>query len=103
MTNSHPPDLWSILFPALGLSMASYDHVKVDKVILFGLMVLHVGATIFHLLRQRQNPIELIFASNKEVTSAPLGSTDPGATRSLALAILIGCALLVAWLVKLAV
>ena len=82
---------------------ATWYHVKVGKFILLGLMALHVGAIIFYLLVKRQNLIKPMLDGDKEISNATPESIDTGATRSLAFAILIGCALLVAWLVKLAV
>jgi cytochrome b len=82
---------------------ATWYHATVGKFILLGLMALHVGAIIFYLVVKRENLIKPMFDGDKDIANATPGSTDTGATRSLALAILIGCVLLVAWLVKLAV
>ena len=82
---------------------ATWDHATVGKFILLGLMALHVGAIIFYVVVKRENLIKPMFDGDKDIANATPGSTDTGATRSLALAILIGCVLLVAWLVKLAV
>ena len=84
-------------------SNATWYHVKVGKFILFGLMALHIGAIIFFLVVKRQNLMQPMLDGDKEISRTTPESTDTRGTRSLAFAILVGCALLVAWLVTLAV
>lgn len=85
------------------VSNATFYHTNVGKLLLLGLVVLHIGAIVFYQLKKKQNLLRPMINGDKEVEEATASSKDTAATRSLALAILVGCALLVAWVVELAV
>lgn len=82
------------------VSNATFYHANVGKLILIGLLALHIGAIFFYQFIKKQNLLRPMINGDKEIDIPSVSSKDTAATRSLALAILIGSALLVAWLVK---
>ena len=85
------------------VSNATFYHSNVGKLILLGLLALHIGAILFYQLTKKQDLIRPMINGDKEVNLASVSSKDSVATRSLAVVILIGSGLLVAWVVALAV
>ena len=85
------------------VSNATFYHANVGKLILLGLVALHIGAIIFYQLTKKQNLLRPMINGDKEVNIGTVSSKDTTGTRSLAAAILIGSALLVAWVAELAV
>jgi cytochrome b len=82
---------------------ATYYHTNVGKLILLGLVVVHIGAIIFYQVKKKQNLLRPMINGDKEVDVASTSSKDTVATRSLAMAILVGSAALVVWVIGLAV
>ncbi len=85
------------------VNSATFYHANVGKLALLGLIALHIGAIIFYQLGKNQNLIRPMIDGDKEIDISIVSSKDNAATRLLALAVLIGCALLVASAVGLAV
>jgi cytochrome b len=85
------------------VSSATFYHANVGKLTLLGLLALHIGAIVFYQVGKNQNLIRPMIDGNKEVDVSIKGSKDNTATRLLAMAVLIGCALLVTSVVGLAV
>jgi cytochrome b len=88
--------------PSTLVSAATFYHKDVGKLILIGLVVLHVGAIFFYFFRKRENLVRAMIQGDKEVMVAAQSARDDARSRTLAAVIFLGCAALVAWLVKLA-
>jgi cytochrome b len=82
---------------------ATFYHTNVGKLILLGLLALHIGAIIYYQLNKKQNLTRPMINGDKEVDVVSVSSKDTAATRLLAVVILIGSALFVAWVAALAV
>jgi len=85
------------------VSNATFYHANVGKLILLGLVALHIGAIIYYQLNKKQNLLLPMINGDKVTDIVRVSSKDTAATRTLAMAILTGCALLVAGVIKLAV
>lgn len=79
-------------------------HTGAGKLLVLAWIALHVAAILFYRLRLGLNLVGPMLAGDKELppeTAARVtASRDTAATRLLALLLLAGCALAVAWLVK---
>ena len=80
---------------------ATWYHKRLGQWLLGALVLLHVGAVLYHLLRRKENLIRPMLDGQKAVGRDVPQSRDTAATRLLALAILAGCGGAVAWLVSL--
>ena len=76
-------------------------HQNVGQWILVALVLLHIAAVLYSLVRRKDNLIRPMINGDKELGQAGPESRDTAATRLLALAILAGCGAAVAWLVSL--
>ena len=85
------------------VSNTTYYHAHLGKLALLGLVALHIGAILFYQIGKHQNLVRPMIDGDKEIEALSVSSKDNAATRSLALAILIGCGLLVAWIAGLAI
>jgi cytochrome b len=81
----------------------TFYHANVGKFILLGLLALHIGAIIYYQLTKKQNLTRPMINGDKEVDMVSVSSKDTAASRLLAIFILIGSALFVAWVAALAV
>ena len=70
--------------------------------ILIGLLVLHVGAVLFYLVKKRENLIRPMIRGDKKTMIATNSSRDDAWSRTLAAALFLSCAALVASMVQLA-
>lgn len=84
------------------VSQATFYHAEVGKLILIALVVLHIGAVLFYLVKKRENLIRPMIRGDKETVITATGSRDDGWARGLGAALFLGCAALVAWMVRLA-
>jgi cytochrome b len=84
---------------AQGLAATSY-HKRVGQWILLALVVLHVSAVVFYLIRKKDNLVRPMIVGDKELPSTTPSSRDDLPTRLLALAVLGVCAGIVAWIVQ---
>lgn len=81
---------------------ATFYHKDIGKLILIGLVMLHIGSVLFYLVRKNQNLVRPMAHGDKQTSIKTKSSRDDGRSRTLALAVFVGCAALVAWLVQLA-
>ena len=65
------------------------------------LVILHVGAIVFYLLRKRQNLVRAMIRGDKEILADVPHSRDDARTRVFAALLMVVCAALVFWLLKL--
>ena len=80
--------------------MTAY-HQNVGQWILVALVLLHIGAVLYTLVRRKDNLIRPMITGDKELAQAGPESRDTIGTRLLALALLAVWAAAVAWLVSL--
>jgi cytochrome b len=80
---------------------ATWYHKRIGQWLLLALVVLHIGAVLYYLLRKKDNLIGPMVGGDKLVAHAAPESRDTAGTRVLALAVLAVCAAAVAWLVSL--
>lgn len=81
--------------------LASGYHVTLGKVLVIVLIVTHIAAILFYLLKKRENLIEPMLKGDKLLPTNTPASTDTAGTRALAAAILAVCGAAVYWLVSL--
>ena len=79
---------------------ATWYHKQVGQWLLIGLVVLHVVAIAWYLHRKRQNLVRPMLVGDKELPSPAPSSRDDLRSRMVALAVLLACAALVAWMVS---
>ena len=80
---------------------ATWYHKSIGQWLVIGLVVLHVGAVLYYLLRKQDNLIGPMIGGDKQVGHVTRASRDDAVTRGAALAVLLACAGLVAWVVSL--
>ena len=80
---------------------ATWYHKEVGQWLLVGLVVLHIAAVVWYLRRKQQNLVRPMIAGDKVLASEAKPSRDDLASRSVALAVLLACAGLVTWVVRL--
>lgn len=86
---------------AQGLA-ATWYHKRVGQWVIIGLVVLHVGAVLFHLWRKGENLIGPMVHGDKTVgAGTAVASRDDARSRTSALVVLLACAAVVAALVQL--
>lgn len=90
------------LVPGTWVSQATGYHSSIGKLVLIGLVALHLAAIVFYLWRKRENLVRPMLLGDKEVEQLQPSSRDDARTRLLALVLLAICAGLVALLLKLA-
>lgn len=78
------------------VSLATYVHTEVTKVILIVLVLLHIGAILWYKIKKGNNLVGPMITGDKELDSATRASRDDLITRTLGLAALLLCALAVA-------
>lgn len=82
------------------VSNATFYHKDIGKLILLGLITLHIGAIFFYLFKKGENLIHPMIQGDKESTLATESSRDDARSRALATVVFLGCAALVAWIVR---
>ncbi len=82
-------------------SLATSWHKTYGQWLIITLVVLHIAAIVFYLVRKRQNLVGPMISGDKTLPVAVPASIDSAASRSLAVALLAACAGGVAWLVSL--
>ncbi|MBC7469697.1 MAG: cytochrome b/b6 domain-containing protein, partial [Ramlibacter sp.] len=85
---------------AQGLA-ATWYHKRVGQWLLLALVLLHIGAVLYYLLRRKDNLIKPMIEGDKVLERAAPESRDTAGTRLLAAAVLAACGMAVAWLVSL--
>jgi len=82
-------------------SKALWYHKQVGQWVIITLVVLHVGAVLFYLLRRKRNLIAPMWHGDKPLADGTLAAADSLSSRLLALALAAVCAGLVGWVVAL--
>ena len=80
---------------------ATWYHKRVGQWLLLALVLLHLGAVLYYLVRRKDNLIRPMMGGDKAVAHVAPESRDTAGTRMLAAGVLAGCAGAVAWLVNL--
>ena len=83
------------------VSLATNYHKNIGKWIILGLVLLHIAAITFYLLR-KHNLVNAMLHGDKDLVGAVPSSRDDALSRTCAVVVLAVCAALVAWLVSLA-
>ncbi len=84
------------------VSLATHYHKAYGKYILLALVLLHVAAVVYYLVRKRRNLIQPMVDGHKELADEIAASRDDRASRAVAAAVFAACAGAVALMVKLA-
>lgn len=79
------------------VSMATFYHTAIGKYLLLGLIALHLGAVIYYIVIRRQTLLEPMVWGDKLLNPEAIASRDDWRTRLLAAALVLGCALLLAY------
>jgi cytochrome b len=82
-------------------SVASGYHADVGQWVLIALVLLHIGAVLYYLLRERNNLIGPMWHGDKTLPGGVPASADSVGTRLLAAVLVLVCAAAVGWLVSL--
>jgi cytochrome b len=80
---------------------ATWYHKQVGQWLLVALIVLHIAAVLWYLRRKRQNLVRPMIAGDKVLQAPAKPSRDDLASRSAAVVVLLACAGLVTWVVRL--
>lgn len=81
-------------------SFATWYHKDLGQYLVIGLVVLHVAAVLFYLLRRKTNLVRPMVVGDKAVAAGTQPSRDDAVSRLAALVVLAAAAGFVAWLVK---
>lgn len=84
------------------VTKATFYHAEIGKPILLGLVLLHIGAILFYRFKRGENLVRPMIRGDKESTLAVPSSRDDAGSRTLGAAVFLGCAGLVAGLLRLA-
>lgn len=82
------------------VSIATFYHKDIGKLILIGLVVLHIGTILFYLFKRGENLVRPMILGDKMSKIVAQSSRDDARSRTLAAAVFLGCAALVAWMVS---
>ena len=80
--------------------VATFYHTEIGKLLLLGLVALHIGAIVLYRLKKGENLVGPMIHGDKLLEFAAKPSRDDARSRLLAAAILSACAALVAWLLR---
>ena len=82
------------------VSLATNYHKNIGKWVLAALIVLHLAAIVFYLVKKRENLVRPMLQGDKDMAEPVQPARDDAASRSLALVIFAVCAGAVAYGVK---
>jgi cytochrome b len=82
-------------------SLATAWHKNWGQWLIVSLVVLHLGAIVFYLVRRRRNLVHPMIVGDKALPAGVPASADRATTRGLAMLALTLCAAGVAWVVSL--
>lgn len=85
--------------PSDWVGLATYYHKDIGKVILLGLVALHLGAIAFYYFRKRENLLRPMITGDKSIPFEVPSARDAWPERRRAVLIFLGCAALVRGLV----
>lgn len=77
---------------------ATWYHKQVGQWLLIALVVLHIAAIAYYVLRKRQNLVRPMVVGDKELAAPAASSRDDMASRMTAAIVLAACAGCVAWI-----
>ena len=80
---------------------ATWYHKAVGQWLVVALVLLHVAAVVFYLVKKRENLVRPMVVGDKEVATPAKSSRDDLASRLAALVLVAACAGLVAWIASL--
>lgn len=80
--------------------LATVYHTEIGKLILLGLVALHIAAVAYHQIKKGEDLVGAMVHGDKTLTRSAEASRDDGRSRLLGAIILAACATLVAWLVE---
>jgi cytochrome b len=86
--------------PGAWVSMATFMHTEVIKVVLIVLVLVHIGAILWYRFRKGKNLVGPMLSGDKELDSEFPNSRDTAGSRMFALATLLLCAFAVAALLR---
>lgn len=86
--------------PGAWVSIATYLHTEVTKVVLIVLVLLHVSAILWYRFRKGQNLVQPMVTGDKELEGNFVASRDTMGTRLLALSTLVVCSVAVVALLR---
>jgi cytochrome b len=91
------------LYPLVSskVAEAAHDFHEAGMWLVIGLVVLHVAAVLFYLVRKKQNLVAPMISGDKEIATAVTSSRDDLWSRLGALVLLAACAGAVTWLIRL--
>jgi cytochrome b len=81
--------------------LLTHWHKRYGQWLIIGLVLLHVAAILYYLLRKKQNLVRPMLTGDKALGPGVPASADGVANRVFAALLVAGCAALVAWLVSL--
>ncbi len=84
------------------VSTATFYHKNIGKLVVIGLVVLHIGAVLFYLVKKGENLVRPMIRGDKETPVVTEDSRDDARSRALAAAVFLVCAAMVASMVQLA-
>ena len=82
-------------------SLLTKWHKNFGQWLIMALVLLHVGAIVFYLVKKNQNLVRPMLSGDKLLDARTPASADHLRTRGLAVALVLACAGLVAWVVNL--
>ncbi|MGL4809895.1 MAG: cytochrome b/b6 domain-containing protein [Giesbergeria sp.] len=82
-------------------SQATHWHKDYGQWILLALVALHVAAILYYLLGKKTNLVRPMIGGDKSLPTGTPGASDNGATRLLALLLVVICAGCVSWVASL--
>jgi len=88
------------LVPSAWVALATHYHAEIGKVILLGLLLLHVGTILFYRFKKGENLVKPMVHGDKETPVTVRSSRDDARSRLLALALFLVSAAMVAYLVQ---
>ena len=80
---------------------ATWYHKRIGQWLIIGLVVLHIGAVLYYLLKKHNNLIRPMVGGDKEVAAPALSSRDDAVSRVIALVVLGVAAAVVTYVVRL--
>ncbi|MHB8949015.1 MAG: cytochrome b/b6 domain-containing protein [Rhodoferax sp.] len=83
-------------------STATTYHTTAGKLMVIALVLLHIGAIAFYYFKKRENLVRPMLVGDKDTDNTVASSRDDVGSRTLALLFFLGCAALVAAMVRLA-
>lgn len=79
------------------VSLASWVHTEVSKVVLIALVLLHVAAIVYYRVAKRRDLVRPMLTGDKELTSAVEPARDTSASRLVALCLFLAILSAVLW------